>query len=362
MLNMRQNIEYDDAAGIAHFNDYQIILSRKKVIPFTIDTFTDFEFDSLVVSLISLVMQYQATPYYEESPLYRLYLCYVEIREERLCKTNRPLTFGQFLRCIMDDNSGFQFSLVGENTIADLRRDKINRRVIKQLMTTPMMHYDHGYIHGLNFKSRGPQFRECIEPNPIARRYGQQQMDYEPSNPINNIENCWNDKIHFSSWCCYFDNHKKMKYALINFFFRLNVSADPVLHNVPIASVCTYNHDMVRQLSIISIRDGKRSNKSTTNNLNYPFDHKADLFIPATSICSTNLLSLGIDHRKFPIAVKSKYDSCIVDARKHYSIVKPNEVYALILLKLQPERLKITFDRDAYKAKLYTDDSKDYVR
>ena len=107
----------------------------------------------------------------------------------------------------------------------------------------------------------------------------------------------------------------KQKYGLVNFFFRLNVKLDPVLHKIPIASICAYKHETNNLLNIIRIKDDRRLDHCS-------FDHKAALFIPATSFCSTNLLSLGIDNLKFPIPIKSKFNASIAEEmRKYYSKV-----------------------------------------
>jgi hypothetical protein len=59
----------------------------------------------------------------------------------------------------------------------------------------------------------------------------------------------------------------------------------------------------------------------------YPFDHKAALFVPATSFCSTNLLSIGIDDSKLPIPIKSKFNASINDElRKYYSKSEPEQI------------------------------------
>ncbi len=108
-------------------------------------------------------------------------------------------------------------------------------------------------------------------------------------------------------------------------------------------------------LDIIIVKDNRRLDHC-------PFDHKATLFIPATSFCSTNLLSLGIDDSKLPIPIKSKFNASIgEEMSKHYSKSEPELIASLLLLKLHPERKKYSFDKEAFLLGCYTDDRKDFM-
>ena len=220
-------------------------------------------------------------------------------------------------------------------------------------MKPPKWLYQNSYIYGINFKSRGQNCRESCEATLLPRRYGQQLDNYEPSNSSNKLQLIWSEKKHYTSWCCYVDyRSNKHKYGLINFFFRFNVRADPIVHKIPMASICSYKHETTNLLNIIHVKDERLHAK-------YPFDHKAALFIPATSFCSTNLLSIGIDDSKLPIPIKSKFNASIL--RKYYSKVEPEGVASIILLKLHPERKKYSFDVEAFRLGCYTDNTKDFM-
>jgi hypothetical protein len=93
----------------------------------------------------------------------------------------------------------------------------------------------------------------------------------------------------------------------------------------------------------------------------YLFDHKAAMFVPATSFCSTNLLPIGIDNSKLPIPIKSKFNASISnELRRYYSESEPEQIASLILLKLHPERQKYSFDIEAFRLGIYTDDRRDF--
>ena len=357
-LNMRKNINFNVERSIVYFNDHKIILSGKNMKHNfkQLETFSNFEFDSLASALIEIVEQYMVERNsYSASPFYRLYVFYNRFKEEKMCKNLRLLSFGEFLRCVVEKgNPNVEISNEGKNFLEQLFIDY--GIMIKQLMKPPKWLYQNGYIYGINFKSRGHSCRENCEPTIVNKRYGQQQDDYEPSQNCNKLQLIWSKKPHYSSWCSYVDyRSNKQKYGLVNFFFRLNVKLDPVLHKIPIASICTYKHETNNLLNIIKIKDDRRLDHCS-------FDHKAALFIPATSFCSTNLLSLGIDNLKFPIPIKSKFNASIAEEmRKYYSKSEPEMIASLILLKLHPERKRYSFDTEAFLLGNYTDDRKDFM-
>ena len=352
-LNMRKNINFNLGRRIVYFNDHKIIYMKHHSKSF--ETFSNFEFDSLAIALIQVVEQYiHDKDSYSSSPFYRLHLYYNQFREQKMCKNLRQLSFGEFLRCVVEKGSpNNEFTNDGTNFMK--RLFTTYGMMIIQLMKPPKWLYQKGYIYGINFKSRSHNCRELCEPTILTRRYGQQQDDYEPSNLSNKLQLIWSKKKHYSSWCCYFDyRSKKNKYGLINFFFRLDVSADPLLHKIPMVSICSYKHETINLLSIINVKDERLHKK-------YPFDHKAALFIPATSFCSTNLLSIGVDDSKLPIPIKSKFNASITDElRKYYSKSEPEQIASLILLKLHPERAKYSFDIEAFRLGFYTDDKQDF--
>ena len=143
------------------------------------------------------------------------------------------------------------------------------------------------YQNGINFKSRGHNCRESCEPTIVNKRYGQQQDDYEPSKNCNKLQLIWSKKTHYSSWCSYVDYRSNKQNGLVNFFFRLNVELDPVLHKIPIASICTYKHETNNLLNIIKIKDDRRLDHCS-------FDHKAALFIPALQKINNTIFALII--------------------------------------------------------------------
>ena len=357
-LNMRKNINFNVERRIVYFDDHKIIYSGKrwkhKFKP--LETFSNFEFDSLAIALIQIIEQYiEDRDLYLTSPFYRLYSYYNRFKEGKMCKNLRQFSFGEFLRCIVEmSSSNYEFTDEGRNLLKAMFTEY--GIMIKQLMKPPKSLYQNGYIYGINFKSRGHNYRESCEPTLVDKRYGQQQDDFEPSNTNNKLQLVWSKKNHFSSWCCYVDyRSNKEKYGLINFFFRLNVKSDPILHKVPIASICTFKHETNNLLDIIIVKDNRRLDHC-------PFDHKATLFIPATSFCSTNLLSLGIDDSKLPIPIKSKFNASIgEEMSKHYSKSEPELIASLLLLKLHPERKKYSFDKEAFLLGYYTDDRNDFM-
>ena len=131
-----------------------------------------------------------------------------------MCKNLRLLSFGEFLRCVVEKgNPNVEISNEGKKFPKQLFTDY--GIMMKQLMKPPKWLYQNGYIYGINFKSRGHNCRESCEPTIVNKRYGQQQDNYEPSKNCNKHQLIWSKKTHYSSWCSYVDyRSNKQKYAL----------------------------------------------------------------------------------------------------------------------------------------------------
>ena len=75
----RKNINFNVERCIFYFNDHKIMLSGKNMKHNfkQLETFSNFDFDSLASALIEIVEQYMVERNsYSVSPFYRLYLFY----------------------------------------------------------------------------------------------------------------------------------------------------------------------------------------------------------------------------------------------------------------------------------------------
>ena len=346
-LNLRWNLFSNKINGNFYFNDNTVILSKSLNKGNRMSELTEYEFDQIIDTLTHIIEEYYDNDDHERSPLYRLQTAYNHIRSKKMILV-RNLSIGQMFNCITNNTLNNVINEAGADYMNRIDDSMIN--VITQIKNLwKSKHYAEVYVFGILLQSRGYKYRESFPPIQEEGRYGQQHINFSPSNSLNTLEKNWNNKFTYSNWCAYID-HDKTKYGLVNYFFRLNIKDDPLLHNVPLASVCTYKCDNTNRfckLPVISIR-------------NFPFNHEAKLFIPVTSFCSTRILSLGLDSNKLPIPVTIRYNASISEGlRRHYSTVKYENVETIILFKLNPERRKFLFERDALKSGHYTDTSKD---
>jgi len=125
-------------------------------------------------------------------------------------------------------------------------------------------------------------------------------------------------------------------------------TADKILHNTPIASVCTRNHDK----DLLKTNDLARI--SLANKCSY--DSNA-LFIPVTKLFSTVMLVSGLDAARTPINTNQKRMTEV--AEKKCSKLPKESVDHLVLLELHPERYKLCFDIDCFKSGYYNDSNND---
>jgi len=341
-LNLRWNVFSDQ--GNANFNDNIIILSKHCNNLKTIKN-TPYEFEKLVSTMVYIILNYYDDEIKrEQSPLYRIHKAYKHLKLNKLFlnRTQIP-TFGDLLCGLLEETLKTLISEEGMNYMNNI--NDLNLDFIDQIKANHKM-YAEAYVYGTLFKSRGYEYRETNCPKQELGRYGQQIVNFIPSNDLNILKNHWKEKVTYSNWCSY-KIHNKIQYGLVNYFFRLNVKDDPLLNNFPLASVCSYKFDnKLLKLPIISVN-------------NFPFSSDAKLFIPLMSFCSSRILSLGLNALKVPILVKSRYKSDISEGiNKHLSEIH-TDIDTLLLLKLNPERNKCSFDKDAFVSGMYTDDSHD---
>jgi hypothetical protein len=291
-----------------------------------------------VDSLLLIIERYYSEEDRMISPLYTMNGIYNKLRAGR--HIPRDLSFGKFLTCVTDE------CLVLNSTGTVFMQNlwgNINVNVIKQIKGNHKS-YAEAYVFGMFFQSRGFKYRESTPPMKESR-YGQQRANASPVNKFNKLEEQWHEKHTYSNWCAYV-HENKTRYGLVNYFFRLNVEADPLIHKFPMASICSFNCTISR-LAHINVK-------------NYPFNEDAKLFIPVTSIYSTRILSVGLDNKKQPIPVRTSHSSTAnTTASKYYSTIKPAEIETLILLKLHPERKRLVFDYDSLIIGKYTDSTVD---
>ena len=94
---MRKNINFNVERSIVYFNDHKIILSGKNMKHNfkQLETFSNFEFDSLASALIEIVEQYMVERNsYSASPFYRLNLFYNRFKKEKMCKNHLVNFYG----------------------------------------------------------------------------------------------------------------------------------------------------------------------------------------------------------------------------------------------------------------------------
>lgn len=284
-------------------------------------TFVDlnqYEFSCLLHLLVrearSLYGSFKAA--LECSPLFRLYCSFSQHKRSKLWtkkNSNKEMDDFGFWLTVMGEGSSSKEALELKNLFSNevvdnsmvyeqLYRSIINKGTIYQVdweyccsLVSSKNNYRRVQIfkkciaNGVEFLSRGINCREIKEFTTPEGRYGQQIKNKRPSNPVNLslADHCGN-LLHYSSWCrvslrLSFDasqaedeqaaqqfnnNDDEYEFAQLNGFFRCKLPpGDPILNDIPIASICVRKVDRKgRNLFAVDANDhiGNRDHVETT--------------------------------------------------------------------------------------------------
>jgi hypothetical protein len=166
-----------------------------------------------------------------------------------------------------------------------------------------------------------------------------------PTNDRNKLKTCWFDKNSISSWFKYryqddskyerfgFDGYSKFCFGQFNYFFRIYLPSEELLHGLPMASSVCRHFTIDCYMNTINISTANES-----------FFSKP--FVVLTNVFSTKLLIGARDIEKKPINVKKNYNLITGDTTtRTFSTCSLSEAADLYVLDLDPQRKSIKFDR-----------------
>lgn len=229
-----------------------------------------YELTCLLDSMVAEVYKQCATDEEacQKSPFYRLYCAYRVLYERTFVQT----TFGDFLTLLGEYYDGFNVipenkhvdprvfkeQIVGPPYMSSLCELAASGIILEQDLPTAVAAaqvgvqkniYLNAYAFGVRFSARGKDFRETQQPELSYRQTDTDHLNMSVATiaqyrSIQSINTKWSNVRQYSSWCRFrsknssFGDHVGPDcYGQINYFFRIKLPEDSVLHGVPFASV-----------------------------------------------------------------------------------------------------------------------------
>jgi hypothetical protein len=207
--------------------------------------------------------------------------------------------------------------------------------VKKIVQTFAPYRFSKALVFGVLMKSR--MITNCETPNCDTTQL-----------PSNNLKNNWNDPTQISSWFKYRYhslNYKhldenfgfcfdKIMYGQFNYFFRVWLPDEPLLHGLPMASAVCRISTIDKYMNIIDLSSPTESYV------------KQKRFVVLTNVFSTKIMVGARDNIKMPIKLKKNYGQITSKStERKFSDCLPTEVMDLYLLDMQPQRRTLQFDK-----------------
>jgi hypothetical protein len=224
-------------------------------------------------------------------------------------------------------------------------------------------YYKCATIFGLRFTGRGRLHVETGKPKKKTR-YGAECANYRPCNPLNNLKNHWKKPAEYSSFArvrlskeSFANSWGAEQIVQFNFFFRVNLPGDPVLHNIPMGNVIQRSSTKIHSLHHVGCGEWDSGVM------------KGITFVPLTNTIATPLLvapftngilgpaEKGAERAK-PIMLDSGSKRITSLNRKFYATAD-EKIGQIILIDLKPEFIKTHRYDKAYneRYKRTTDDA-----
>lgn len=342
-------------------------------------SFTKYEHDQLITAMVFEVVKQCGTRSVavQRSPLFRLYCAFEHHSKRRETYLPTRVSFRQWL-CIWDAYK----EPPGENR-RDLRRlytyclgyDQSQSNDIESFVKKGFVYktdiafageilkmkifpfYQKATIFGVHFSSRGA---ECREREPPTREIihdinGNEIEVYRVKRSGNKLHKEYHKTSQYSSFCFFHvptGNFKKPfgeeLCGQFNFFFRLKLPSDPVLHGVPMASILARTFQIVDRVPTLqaTVTHEDHNDFSVTNHINHP------TFIPLTNVKATAILVGAKNANNERICIEESLQKLTKDNKK-YCCEDTEDVFKLLLPPLHSSKKNITFstlsDTNNYK-------------
>jgi hypothetical protein len=309
-----------------------------------------------------------------KSPLYRMYIVYNYHKTNTISIRSSIFTFFEFLKYIIDGTENSKefcgrYSLRKSESFL-MRQDFIVEKyteadneaqyiILEDLKTVKIIietfapyRFSKSLVFGVLMKSRtmlsNCEIKETNTPQLLS----------------NKLKNVWHDPIQLSSWFKYRYrslNYKhrdenfgfcfdKFMYGQFNYFFRVWLPDEPLLHGLPMASAVCRISTIDKYMNIIDLSSSTESFV------------KEKRFVVLTNVFSTKILVGARDSIKMPIKLKKNYNQInSKSTERKFSQCLPTEANDLYLLDMQPHRRTLQFDKlnknynyFEYKNQVYT--------
>jgi hypothetical protein len=291
---------------------------------------------------------------YHKSPIYRMYTVF-HFHKQTLMFRN--YSFYEFLKYCIDETTDFykNFSRLRSDSflkieyLSDIQNyNEIEQdgyfiiediRVVKKIIVNfAPFRFSEALVFGTWMKSRGSACSEL------------QDSEFSPTNPYNTLKNHWYNTHNISSWFKYryhflkcrnddefgFDKYQKILFGQFNYFFRVYLPGEPLLHGLPMASAVCRMPSIDKYMNTIDLKANKQRDESFV---------KQKVFVTLTNVFSTKLMIGARDAEKMPIKLKKNYNQ-ITSATlvRTFSNSSPNDADDLYLLDMEPHRRTLKFD------------------
>ena len=192
--------------------------------------------------------------------------------------------------------------------------------VATTLLNNAIKFYGSACIYGLEFNSRGCDYRQIKLPNThsFGVQPGAKAYDIRRDNVLN-----WDAKASYSSWCMFFGFEEKRKFGQLNGFFEIKIG-DPAIDGLLVASVTSREYEITDHICFVE--------EKHSLDVNQVFVSLQDICPTLIGVCPFNrqggrLIAISLDAK----LVNQEQKSLVCTDRKKLT------EYALIIL--HPERL-----------------------
>ena len=210
--NHHTKVKFDPDLRVLTHKSFSFHILEEKTESFQcVDVFSRFEINQLVKVLL------------------------LEVRKNFLWDEQKCLSSPIY--CIAKHISAVDFYAKFQHVLKTDKYSEEFRSVSEEILNMKPISYRRAMVYGVPFKGRGMSCRETELPSDI--RYGAEEK-------IQKQCLSWWDKKEYSCWCRFSQQTKRKsnnnvsRYAQINSFFKLNLSSDPVLQNLLVASITAY--------------------------------------------------------------------------------------------------------------------------
>lgn len=200
--------------------------------------------------------------------------------------------------------------------------------VVKMFLSHNSNCFGVANINGHVFHGRGSAFAENNGLKDISP-FGAQHKKFVTQNLKNNLRSVLTKKEltkDRSSWCKY-KSGPNIKCGQLNYFFRLWIPGDNVLHGTPMANIVCRRH--VVEKYVVRVNCG-------LDDQAFPHLGKFDMFIPVTSIYPSAQLVAPFDSGNNPLSIIKAHPD------------RRSLIHHLYLLDLYPQCSGYMYERDSH--------------